>query len=51
MGEFVTTVEVGTSETMSEEVEEVGSEFANQDMSTRLTCGESSSLSDSSDGV
>ncbi len=51
VGEFVTTVEVGTSEAMEEEVEETGSEFVNQDMSTRLPCGESSSLSESSDGA
>jgi hypothetical protein len=44
-------LEVGTSEAMTEEVEVAGSEFVNQDMSTRLTCGESSSLSDSSDGA
>ena len=50
-GEFVTTVEVGTSEAMAEEVEAAGSEFVNQDMSTRLPCGESSSLSESSDGA
>jgi hypothetical protein len=51
VGDIVTTVEEGTSEVMTEEVETVGSEFVNQHMSTRLTRGESSSLSDSSDGV
>jgi hypothetical protein len=40
-GDIVTTVAVGTSEVMTEEVETAGSEFVNQRMSTRLHCGES----------
>jgi hypothetical protein len=38
--DIVTTVEVGTSEAMTEKVETAGSEFVNQHMSTRLTCGD-----------